>query len=386
MSYGIFLKNLLTGELLFDEGINFYTTQRSGISTSDSLLFQSMGFTANKIYVSFSEFGNLIGLGTILYSNINFEMNNFNFKGVGVNLSKPTLVEICSIDAYEVMNTSLGIAETVFSSNISIGQKMIKNINDPNKIFKIVDTSPLSLEESKFNLMLNSSYLQPSSGYENFSYVQFNDSNITKYFIPIPGSPNFSWYELPDEQFYYTVDYYLTNTNSGFAGTNISISFFNQIIPKVNESILINNHLFDDTKSGLYKISSIKDKVFLKPAELFYNHIGQTFDSKINLDISTSTSQTPIVNYIPYSYGVTNVPFSKNLGLVSFVGGITTSLNYPPILKDEFSESKLVLSLNKEYQFTRKSDTFKLGLAVSNWCDNSTLFGVGLNYEIKEGY
>lgn len=386
MSYGVSLKNVNTGQFYFDQGITFNQSSRSGISTSELLLFQTIGFTAETISVNFSQFGNLIGTdATVNYSNINFDLNDMNFYGVAANMSKPTLVEICSIDGYEILD-AYGVAQTIFSNSVSIGQKMIKNYHDPNNIYEITSVDPLSLESSGFNRILTTTYMQPPSQPESFCYVHFNDSNITKFFQAVPNGSNITWREVPGEKFYYEVDYYVTKTSSTFNGISLELSEFKQIIPSLNQTVLINNYLFDDTKSGLYQITKVQDKVYLSPGYIYYNHPGQTFFSKINLDVSSSLTQEACTHYVPYGYGTANVPYSKSLSLTAYTSGISSSLHYMPIMKDVFSESKMILALNKDYQFTKTSDQFKLGIALSNWCDDSVLFGIGLNYQIKEGY
>jgi len=44
------------------------------------------------------------------------------------------------------------------------------------------------------------------------------------------------------------------------------------------------------------------------------------------------------------------------------------------------------LNLVEKGKLAKQSDSFILGIAVSSWFPDSTLFGVGLNYEIKEGF
>jgi hypothetical protein len=56
------------------------------------------------------------------------------------------------------------------------------------------------------------------------------------------------------------------------------------------------------------------------------------------------------------------------------------------LLKDNFDTSSLCLCLNDQAKYTKQSDTFILGIAVSNWYPDCTLFGLGLNYVIKEGF
>lgn len=382
MAYGVYLKNINTNETIFDGSLMFHPAERSGISTSDTYFFHTTGFTATQMSVNFAQHGNLIGIASVpAYSQINFDLNQFNFYGIGANMEKPTVVEICTIDAYEI-----GLANTVYSSNISVGQKCIKNYSDPHKIFEIQDVSPLSITESDFADILKEHYLKPAVGVESFCYVKFDDSNITKFFLAFPDSGNIAWYELPDEVFFHEADYSLTNVWNDFNGSSLPLSVFQGIVPKVNETILVDNAFLDDTLSGLYTISALKDTVVLDGSALSYNHVGQIFNIKKNLDISNSMAHYPAVYYVPYEYGQSDKPFAKNLQLKAFTGNDSSIDDYPPLMKDEHSESKLILYLNEQYMFTKRSDAFKTGIAVSNWCDDSILFGVGFNYEIKEGY
>jgi hypothetical protein len=382
MSYGIYLKDNDTGRTYFDEPLIFYNTAREGISTSNGYYFNTISFTADKMSLSFDRFANLISSSSASsFSNINFDMNANNFYGVGINVSEPTVVEICEIDGYEI-----GVANTVFSNDFSENSKILKNYSDPANIYKISSVSPIGLQTSIFSKAINTTYLQPPGFPESYIYVKYDHQNITKYFICIPISSTFTWYELPDEKFYYTSTYYITNNTIGFTGTSLNLSYFNGIIPKINESILINNTTFNDTLSGLYVISKLKDKVYLKPSNLFYNHPGQIFHSKINLDISNSLTHYESYYYVPYSYGLPAEPFSKSLQLRIYSTAVNSASNYIPMMKDSVSESKMILCLHEKDKLTRNSDIFKLGIAVSNWCEDSLLFGVSLNYQIKEGY
>ena len=54
--------------------------------------------------------------------------------------------------------------------------------------------------------------------------------------------------------------------------------------------------------------------------------------------------------------------------------------------QDQYSNSSMVLNLNTKSSLVKQSDGFVLGIAVSNWFNDSLLFGVGLNYVIKEGF
>ena len=396
MSYGVLLKNSNTNQSFLNDSLTFYPTSRGGISTSDAYYFNLIKFMASSMSLNFAQFGNLIGLSNASrYSNINFNLNAQNFYGVGLNLSKPTLVEICNISSYEV-----GAAQTVYSSFIAVGDKAIRNFTDPGNIYAVTSLLPLGLQTSYFGLSLN--YSRPSVNVgginydvQNFLYVKFVDLNVTKYFIAIPliiGAAipnNFTWYEIPTETFYFPIDFYTTFNVStvSFNGASLPLSIFNGIIPTTGQTIVVNNYIYNDTLSGVYIISRISDKIYLTQGSIFYNYPGQIFNIKTDLDLSNSYSYTSSSYYVPFGYGVAAEPFSKNLQLKKFInvcGGLSTS--YVPMYQDQYSKSSLILYLNTQYQFTKQSDTFVLGIAASNWCQDSTLFGVDLNYEIKEGY
>ena len=335
MSYGVILKNSDNGVSFLDDTIVFNTGPRGGFCTSDRFIFETINFTAERIYLSFEQFGNVVSsLSTSSFSNINFDMNSYNFYGVGKNISQPTIMQICEIQGYEI-----GIANTVYSSEISKNQKIIKNFSSPGYIWEISSENPIGFTTNSFSASLSTSYIQN----ENFCYVKFNSDNITKFFMPVPSGQSFIWYELPNEKFYNPSVYHLTNTNSDFDGTSLNIESFKRIIPSIGESILIDNSSINDNLSGLYEISKIENKIYIKPGALFYNYPGQSFNIKIDIDRSTQYNYISSCYYVPYEYGVPAKPFTKSLGLKLFSNSLTDYANFMPMLKDDYSSSVLVL-------------------------------------------
>ena len=132
---------------------------------------------------------------------------------------------------------------------------------------------------------------------------------------------------------------------------------------------------------------SITNQVNLTKSEIEYNFPSQTFVIKIDLDFSNSLNYTSNSYYVPYEYGYPALCFSKDLMLKQYQNfAQNDSSKYIPLYRDNFDFSTLLLPLNEQAKFTKQSDTFILGIAVSNWYPDSTLFGVGLNYQIKEGF
>lgn len=378
MSYGIVLKNSTTSSSYIDDVVQFYPTQRGGIATSDPHYFNLNFFTAQTMAVSFDEYGNLITQNpSSTFSNINFDLNQQNFYGVANNLSKPTIIKICDINGYET-----AVNQFIFSNNYFLNNKIIRNYSEPNHIYNLTNLSPIGFSTSYFSNLLNSTYLQNS----NFGYVSYSDTynNINKYFLAAPVGSNISWYELPVLQFYYTIDYYLTNYSSSFNGISVPLSIFNGIIPTKGQLILINNKL-NDTISGVYSITEIQSYVLLTQGSLYYNYPSQVFICNTNLDTSSSTINNGVCYYVPYSYGAPGKPFTKNLQLTQFIANNNPS-SFMPMYKDLYTQTDFILYLNPKGQLTKQSDIFQLGVAVSNWFENSYLFGVTINYQIKEGF
>lgn len=387
MSYGVLLKNANNGFIIDD--LSFYGSQRASISTSDPFYFSLTGFnSSNLMFLSYTQSGNLISSNsTNTYSNINFDLNDNQFYGLCLNVSKPTIVELCEIQAFEI-----GVGNTVSSNNFVNDSKYILNLSNPGNIYVKTSTYPLGLQTSSFGLGMN--YAWPIASYtlQNFLYVKYSDTNFTKLFLAVPqvqGATipnNFQWYELPSSQFYYYLDYSISLTIA-FNGLNLSLSSFNGIIPKPGQTILINNYLNNDSLSGVYKIVSITNQVNLTKSEIEYNFPSQTFVIKIDLDFSNSLNYTSNSYYVPYEYGYPALCFSKDLMLKLYQNfAQNDSSKYIPLYRDNFDFSTLLLPLNEQAKFTKQSDTFILGIAVSNWYPDSTLFGVGLNYQIKEGF
>ncbi len=388
MSYGVLLKSGVNNQII-DDGLNFYPTQRAGISTSVPMYFSLVGFTSVfTMSFNFSESGSLISNSNASnFSKINFNLNENLFYGVGYNISKPTILELCEIEAYEI-----GVGQTVFSNNFTTNSKYLKNISDPGNIHVKTSNWPLGYQTSYFGLALN--YTWPIEPYvlQNFVYVSYNDTNFSKYFLAVPEvngaviPNNFTWYELPNNDFFVEVDYYL-QSDFVFNSTSISLSVFNGIMPTPGETILINNSTFNDSLSGVYKIVDIANNITLTKNVLKYNYPSQTFIVGINLNISSNLVRNSSVFYVPYEYGYPSECFSKSLNLNEFDNTAQYHPeNYVPIYKDNLNTSTMIIFLNEQAKFTKQSDTFVVGMAVSNWYPDSILFGVNLNYEIKEGY
>jgi hypothetical protein len=390
MSYGVLLKNNNTNQSILDDNILFYPTARAGVSTSDPYYFETFNFTANSMTVNFSQFANLISLTNASnYSNINFDLNKQGFFCAGYNLSSPTLIEICAIDGYET-----GIGQTVFASSADVGSKILHNLSDPNNIYTITNSS-FGVQTSYFGNSLNFARSGVVSDVQNFLYAKYEHDNIIKYFLAIPrlvgakvNTPsNFYWSEIPGETFNFNIEYYLTILTSGFDGSSIVLSSLKGILPKKGASILVNNISFNDILSGVYTIYNITDKVYLTKNTVAFNFPGQTFNIKTDLDLSGTTTNFSSCYFVSYDYGYPAESFTKNLRLVKFSNlaqGYSTT--YPAMYQDQYSSSSLVLNLNTKSSLVKQSDGFVLGVAVSNWFNDSLLFGVGLNYVIKEGF
>ena len=390
MSYGVLLKNNNTNQPILDDSITFYSTARSGISTSDPYYFETFNFTANSMTVNFAQFANLISLISVSnYSNINFDLNKQNFFGIGYNLSTPTLIEICAIDGYET-----GIVQTVYASTVAVGSKILRNISEPNNIYTIVNSS-FGVQTSYFGTALNYARSGVIPGLQNFLYTRYEHDNIVKYFVAIPrltgavvNTPsNFYWSEIPGETFFFNVDYYLTIATPGFTGLSLPLASFNGIVPKKGTTILVNNSRYNDVLSGTYTIFNVSDQVYLSKNTISFNFPGQTFNIKTDLDLSNTITSFSSCYFISYDYGFPAEAFTKNLNLLKFnTLALGYSSAYPSMYQDQYSNSSLVLNLRTKNNLVKQSDSFVLGIAVSNWFNDSLLFGVGLNYIIKEGY
>ena len=396
MSYGVILKN--ANNVIQDNVLNFYPTQRGGISTSDPYYFSLVGFnSASSITLSFSQSGSIISADpTSSYTNINFDLNDNNFYATVLNTTKPTVVQLCEIDSYEV-----GVGITAYKTGISTirvpnpfpnNTKYIRNISDPNFIYNKTSAYPIGVVTSNFSNALNYTWPTVSPDLQNFVYTKFATNNITKYFLAVPqiqGATipnNFLWYELPSTQFYFDVNYYITNLTASFNGTSLPLSSFKNIIPTPGQKILINNFNFSDTLSGLYTVDEITNNVNLVKSDLSFNYPGQIFSALINLDSSTNLNYVPVCYFVPYEYGYPAECFTKGLKLTQFTNpGQNSPSSYVPLYKDNYSSSIMSLNLNPVGKMFKESDRFVLGIAVSNWMPDSKLFGIDLNYEIFEG-
>ena len=340
--------------------------------------------------INFAQFANLISLTSASnYSNINFDLNKQNFYGIGYNLSSPTIIEVCAIDGYET-----GVGQTVFTSSAAIGSKILRNITDPNNIYSITDSS-FGMQTSYFGKSLNYARSGVISDVQNFLYTRYEYNNVIKYFLAIPrlvgamvNVPlNFYWSEIPGENFIFNIEYYITTLTSEFAGTSLSLSVFKGLIPKLGASILINNASFNDILSGVYTILNITDKVYISKNTIAFNFPGQTFNIKTDVDLSTTTTNFGSCYFVSYDYGFPAEAFTKSLYLKKFnnlAQGYSTT--YPAMYQDQYSNSSMILNLNTKGNLVKQSDGFLLGIAASNWFSDSLLFGVGLNYVIKEGF
>ena len=386
MSYGVLLKNAASNFIVDD--LSFYSCQRASISTSDTFYFSLAGFnSSNSIALNYSQTGNLIGSTASNFSNINFDLNENKFYGLCLNVSRPTVIELCQIEAFEV-----GVGKTVFTDSFTNDAKYIMNLSDPGNVYTKTSSYPIGVQTSNFGLGLN--YVWPSASYslQNFVYVKYSDTNFTKYFLAVPQiqgatiPSNFEWYELPATQFFYDIDYSVT-LSSTFNGSSIPLGNFNGIIPKSGEKLLINNSSTNDTLSGIYDVVSITNQINLSKSDISYNYPGQIFIVRVDIDFSNNLNYNPNTYYVPFEYGYPAVCFTKPLMLKLYENfAQNDSSKYVPLYRDNFDFSSLMLPLNNREKFNKQSDTFILGIAVSNWYPDSKLFGVGLNYVIKEGY
>lgn len=369
MAYGLLLRNASDNSFVNDL-VYFNTIQRNGISTSNVLYFDAVNFITQEINVGIGEFGNLISSDGAV---TNFNLFDFGFGGSGHNNDKPTIVEICEIKGYEI-----GAGNTIFASTLVKGDKILQNYSQPNYLWEVSNVDPFVMISSNFSKALDTRYVKN----ENFAFVNYTSDNTSLHFLAVPGSP-FSWQELPSGEFYHPIDYYVSIISSGFDGTNISINYFRGLAPELNQTILINNKAYNDALSGVYVIQHVTNSVYLSKSNILFNYPSQVFISDANLDVNTEQN---ICHYVPFDYGTPGESFSKNLCLTPFSNGITSTAQYMPLLKDSISQSKMILFLNTQYALKKKSDNFIVGIAVSNWFNDSLIFGIDLNYQIKEGF
>lgn len=381
MAYGLLLNNENTGTFVEGNRIAFYSTQRSGISTSDTFHFSLVNFTCSEMSVFFGQYGSILSANiTSPFNNINFDLNRFDFSGNVMNLSRPNIILLCDIKSYES-----GIGKTVMAGDFPLYSKYIRNYTDPNNVYIKTEDYPFGLSTSYFNQAFTK--LNPAATVQNFVYVKYSDTNIERIFLATPNGSNIHWSELPTDKFYNEVDYYIENVASAFNGGTLPLSYFKDIMPEVGSTLLLNNAKFDDVLSGLYMVAGIEAEVQLNRANLQWNHPGQTFNARIDISYSTKTNFNPGCYFVPFEYGETSEAFSKNLLLRRFVSqGVGSTSLYFPLYRDDYDQSSLILNLSSQGLHTKQSDSFVLGLGVSNWFPDAKLFGVTLNYEIKEGY
>jgi len=387
MSYGVLLKNANTNSSYQDDNLTFSNTQREGISTSDPFYFTTVNFNAKNMSVEFERYGNLISSSqSSSFTYLNFDLNSYNFKGLCVNISKPTVVELCKIKSYEI-----GVGQTIYADNFSSGDKYLRNFADPGNLYIKTTSYPVGLTTSYFGQALN--YAEPNINVQNFFYATFEDVLHTKYFLAVPQAPgatipnNFRWYEIPNNNFFNDVDFYCTINFSGFDGSSLPIGIFNGIVPGKGKTILINNSGYSDILSGVYVIQNTVSSVILARGNILNNYPGQIFSVKINLDTSNSLNYNNVVYYVPFEYGYSANSFTKALRLTKFLNPIQNDpTKYAPLFKDEYDNSSMILQLNNISSAAKKSDSFILGIGVSNWFPDCVLYGVNITYKIKEGY
>ncbi len=365
MAYGILLKNTDTNQTVVDDTLIFNSVQRGNISTSQTYYFSTYGFNAPEIELNLPQTGNLLGSNGDNFSFIDFSLNQYDFYGVGVNASRPTVIELCKIHSYEI-----GVGQTVFSDDFTENKKYIQNFSAPNNIFVKQSDYPVGVQTSYFINALN--FINPVSGVEKYLYVTFEGSN-PKYFLATPG---IVWQELPSLDFYHNTDFFVTLSDTSFDGSLLNLSVFKGIAPKKNNTILIKNNL-NTTLSGVYAIERVTDYVYLSRGSLKFNFPGQSFESRIDLDRSDSLNYNSVVNYVPFSYGYAAECFTKSLPIVEYTSASVGVANqYPPLYRDEYDISKLRLKLGNQASINQNSDSFRVGVFVSTWCpDSKLIFG-----------
>lgn len=367
MSYGVLLKNAATNKTA-QNSLIFYNTQRGGISTSDEYKLSLINFTTNRASIYYDQFATLI---SPTQDTVSFDTNTLGFYGVFLNTETTSVIKICNIESYET-----GIGQTVYSENYDVStSKIIKNFSSPNYIYNGIGTD-------YFSGVLN--YLTNTSTDENFAYLKFEDSNEIKIFSPLVNSGAVSWIEIPDETFYFNIDYYIDMRSESFNGSYIEYSLFRNITPKNGETILVNSA--DDQLSGVYTVKNITNRVNLTKGPLNFNYPGQTFNINIDLRSSTITEYYKTCFYVSSNYGFAAEVFTKNLNLKEWNGDLIDAPNqYVPLYIDSYNRSNGIINLHPLGRLTQESDSFKLGVGVSNWFPDSTLIGLSFNCEIKEG-
>jgi hypothetical protein len=241
MAYGFQLKKT-SDNTVYDQNISFYTSPRGGISTSDSYYFETLHFNTSLMYLSFDNLANYLPSLNIYQASTNLDITGQNLFPVVRNLSKPTVVKICDVAGFEI-----SAGNKIFSSlGLNIGSQILLNYSSPQYLQTITQISPLTLSSSsKMNQIINSNYIQK----DNFAYVRFVDNNFYKYFLLVYINSVWSWYEIPDDKFYNSVDFYLNNSDQTFDGTKINYASFNNIPVNAGQQILINNPINAEHKT-----------------------------------------------------------------------------------------------------------------------------------------
>ena len=374
MSYGIILKNALDNTSILNDDLTYYPTTRNGYSTSDPIYFDTVGFSAKSMTLNFDQFAGITS-AVVNYSS-NIPLNDYKAYICAKNLIKPTVVKICNIYGFET-----GLGATHYSSGIQIGNIIIKNFSDPDNLYSITNAGINTSSAINSNsFIISSQYF----GAGNFGYVSDNENNI--FLLAYPNmSSNASWIQIPEEQFYYYSNYFITLNDVNFNGKKLNLSNFNKIVPKVNETILISNSN-NDTLSGVYSISMVSDYIYLKKNPILFNYAGQIFSCYINLDNSNNLSYNSCVYYVPYEYGSFANTFSKPLQLTQYTNALGANINTcPPLASNSYFTSELLLPLEKRSGLLNKSsDAFRVGVFVSNFApDNSELITM-MQYSITE--
>jgi hypothetical protein len=378
MSYGLLLNDKTQNTQITTNNLIFNSSARGGFSTTNTLFFNTFGFTTSEIQISFDQFVNLIPNGNVSLNSLpqttNIDLNLNNGYYCGQNLSRPNVVNLCNIVGYET-----GVGVTVFNAGITTNSKVILNYSNPNYIFSIGSSlSTSSLNISNYSSGISSSYIRN----ENFVYVK-NGSII---FLATYVNNNIQWVQIPQEKFYYNIDYYVTCTDTTFAGTSLTFNQFNRIVPLVGQIILINCVSFNDYLSGLYKIVAVTSSIIIQRYNISNNYPGQIFFASTNIDTSSTKNINSVCYYVPFEYGNSAPVFSKPLNLKQYLGLNTSINNFPLMFQDAIDSSVMHLPLTPQTGgLTQISDSFKAGIYVSNWApDNSFIFG-GLSYQIIEG-
>lgn len=385
MSYGVDLFNLTQNTDTTSNKLQFYSTSRGSFSTSDVFYFNTMGFSTTTLTIQMNQFATILSNGNTNLSNLNQSTQiDINLNGgwyTVQNFSRPTIVNFCNIVGYET-----GVGNTVFNTTSPIlNQKVLLNYSDPTHLYSISTTinpfNNLSVHFDSF--AFSSSYIRN----ENFLYVTFNTSPANLFFLATYNNSAINWMQIPNDEFFYNVDYYLTQNLGYFNGTYLNFSQFNRIIPSLGQLVLVNCASFNDSLSGIYKIIAFSSTILIqKYSAITSNWPGQTFNATVNLDLSNNISKVSAVYYVSFSYGASATAFSKALCLAQYQNINTNVSNFLPTPQDNVDQALFKISLTPTGNIlSQQSDQFKIGLFVSNWCpDNGLIYG-GFGYTIYEG-